>query len=359
MEQKFNIIGIMSGTSLDGIDISYCTYNQENNKNWGFNLIKAKTYKHTTYIHSKLSEATELNTISLIQLDKELGIYIANLINQFIEEFNINRKDINAIASHGHTIYHAPKEMYTLQIGCGTTISIHTQLPVINDFRSKDVALGGQGAPLVPIGDQLLFKNQADGFLNIGGISNISLQENNETIAFDICPGNLPSNYLMKTISKEYDENGNEASKGKLNSLLLEKLNSIEFYKKTPPKSLGIEWLNENFFPIINNTNDSLQNKLFTINEHIAIQISEIVNKYNIKKLLITGGGAYNTFLVDHIKIHSNAEIIIPDSSIIEFKEAIIFGLLGALYLAKEINCLSSVTGATRNSCGGVLHLPN
>ena len=357
--KHYSIIGVMSGTSLDGVDISYSNYYKENSYEWKFKLMHAKTYKHPDYIHSKLNVATNLTALELFKLDKEIGHYFSDLINRFIKEFKLENSHIDAIASHGHTIFHQPQDGFTVQIGCGTTIATKTNIPVINDFRTKDVVLDGQGAPLVPIGDNLLFNKLADGFLNIGGISNISLKENNKTIAFDVCPGNLPSNYLMKTIFKEYDENGTEASKGILNNSLLELLNSIEFYKKTPPKSLGIEWLNEHLFPIINTTEDNLQNKLHTINEHIAIQISEVVKKYKIKKLLITGGGAYNSFLINRIKAHSNSEIIVPESTIIEFKEAIIFGLLGALYLAKEINCLSSVTGASRNSCGGVLHLPN
>lgn len=359
MKKNYNIIGVMSGTSLDGVDITYSTYYQENKIKWDFSLIHAKTFSHPNNIHSKLQTAIQLNAVELIMLDKEIGKYFADIINQFIDEFNIHKEEIDAIASHGHTIFHQPKENYTLQIGCGTTISVHTNLPVINDFRSKDIALGGQGAPLVPIGDFLLFNDLADGFLNIGGFSNISLKQEDTIIAFDICPGNLPSNNLMKTINKAFDENGNEAAKGCLNLELLSKLNAIEYYQITPPKSLGIEWLNQYFSPLIDNTNDTLQNKLFTLNEHIALQICEIIKKISIQQLLITGGGAYNTFLINRIKSHTDSKIIIPNSSIIEFKEAIIFGLLGALYLSKEINVLYSVTGASRNSCSGVLHLPD
>lgn len=359
MKNKYSIIGIMSGTSLDGIDITYSNYYQDFKNNWTFTLINAKTYTHSNYIHSKLSNATNLNSNEIFSLDKELGQHIAELINNFIREFNIDKNQIDAIASHGHTIFHQPSEKYTLQIGCGTTISILTNLSVINDFRSKDVALGGQGAPLVPVGDSLLFNQLADGFLNIGGFTNISFTQENKMIAFDISPGNLPSNLLMKTIHKAYDENGNEAAKGSINEDMLDKLNALDFYQLTPPKSLGIEWLIQYFYPIINNTNDTLQNKLFTINEHIAIQISTTIKKYNLTKVIVSGGGAYNNFLISRIKYHTKSEIIIPDSSIIEFKEAIIFGLLGALYLAKENNVLCSVTGASRNSCSGVLHIPN
>ncbi len=358
MKSNYTIIGMMSGTSLDGIDIT-CTEYIWNGKNWHFNLLHCKTYKYTKEVSDKLKKSTQLSAIELILLDKKLGKLFGQCVLQFLEEFSIDQQLIHAIASHGHTIFHQPDKGFTYQIGCGTTISLLTNLPVINDFRTKDVLLGGQGAPLVPVGDYQLFSSLADGFLNIGGISNISFLKEQKIHAFDICPGNLPLNMLINTLGKPYDNQGEIAASGNVNKQLLEALNCLDFYTQVPPKSLGIEWLTKHFYPMLDKFEDSVANKLATICSHIGIQIGEIISKQKINKVLITGGGAHNSHLISCIKANFNGEIIIPNNQIIEFKEAIIFGYLGALYLEKQTNCLRDVTGSIRNSCSGVLHLPN
>jgi anhydro-N-acetylmuramic acid kinase len=348
----------MSGTSLDGIDIACTEYIWEENT-WRFEILYCKTYKYSKEVTETLKLATQLPAIELIQLDKQLGKLFGECVLQFIEEFLINKQNIHAIASHGHTIFHQPEKGFTYQIGCGTKIALTTNIPVINDFRTKDVLLGGQGAPLVPIGDFQLFSSIADGFLNIGGISNISYLQEQKIHAYDICPGNLPLNLLINTIGKPYDNQGEIAASGKVNIPLLDVLNSLDFYTQNPPKSLGIEWINEKFSPVMKCFEDTLANKLATICTHIGMQIGKITTQQKIKKLLITGGGAHNSHLITCIKANYKGEIIIPNNQIIEFKEAIIFGFLGALYLEKQANCLQDVTGAIRNSCSGVLHLPN
>jgi len=348
----------MAGTSLDGVDITCTEYTLEENV-WNFHLQFCKTYKYSEEIFLNVKNAVQLSSIEMIQLDKKLGKIFGEYVLTFLEDFSINKAHIHAIASHGHTIYHQPEKGFTYQIGCGTTISLLSGLPVINDFRTKDVLLGGQGAPLVPVGDQKLFNSFADGFLNIGGIANISFHHEKKTHAFDICPGNIPLNYLMNSIGKSFDNNGELASKGIINPSLLEILNHLDFYNLSGPKSLGIEWINSFFLPEIQKSTDSIENKLATIVEHIAQQIAHKANLFSIQKLLITGGGALNLFLVQRISLYFNGEIIVPSKEIIEFKEAIIFGFLGALYLTKQENCLKDVTGASRNSCSGVLHLPN
>ena len=358
MKSNYTIIGIMSGTSLDGIDITLTNYALKNEQ-WSFEFHNGKTYNYSEKTMKKLKQATTYSAVELLVLDKEIGQYFGEAVNNFIKENSIELSKINAIASHGHTIFHQPENGFTFQIGCGTTLSILTQLPVINDFRTKDVVLGGQGAPLVPVGDFQLFKSTAEGFLNIGGISNISFQNNNKILAFDICPGNIPLNILMNGIGKFYDKNGELSSTGSINQIMLNKLNNLDFYKKKNPKSLGMEWMNDYFLPIITKTNDSIENKLATICEHIAFQIGKTANENTIKKLLVTGGGAFNSHLINRIQTYFNGEIVIPKKEIIEFKEAIVFGFLGALYLEKQANCLKDVTGAQRTSCSGVLHLPN
>lgn len=352
------IISLMSGTSLDGIDIAYCNFEKTQENNFNFKLIYSKTYKYNPEIVNQLKNAINYSSFEYLKFDNELGVLYGEIINHFIDEFYIDKNSVDLIASHGHTIHHQPNNLVTSQIGHGTAIAIKTGIKVVNDFRIKDVLLGGQGAPLVPIGDKILFSNFADGFLNIGGISNISFEKNNKIVAFDICPGNLPSNHYVSERALTYDKNGEIASRGKVNLALMEELNTLNFYQQNFPKSLGIEWLNSCFYPAIDKRNLNLEDKLATINEHISLQISIITKENNIKKLLITGGGAYNNDLISRIKRNCSSEIIIPEKNIIEFKEAIIFGLLGALYKEKTINSLSSVTGSKRDSIGGILHTP-
>jgi anhydro-N-acetylmuramic acid kinase len=358
MHSTYTIIGIMSGTSLDGVDIALSTYHYSENK-WSFNFTCGKTYKYPVVICEKLKIATQLSAVELLLLDKTIGNLFAEFVEQFICDFQLDKQSIDAIGSHGHTIFHQPESGFTQQIGCGTTISVKTGIPVINDFRTKDVVLGGQGAPLVPIGDFLLFQTLADGFLNIGGISNISFKSKNKIYAYDICPGNIPLNLLMNTIGKEFDEDGKEAAKGQINPDLLNAFNNLAFYSKTGAKSLGIEWLKTHFIPLLLNEKDTLPNKLYTCCEHIAYQIAQQANTNQINRLLITGGGAFNTHLINRISNYYKGEIILPTKDIIEFKEAIVFGFLSVLYLEKQVNCLKDVTGAYRDSCGGVLHIPN
>jgi anhydro-N-acetylmuramic acid kinase len=356
--KKYFVIGLMSGTSLDGLDISYCSYSFSNEK-WSHDLICSETYPYSEGIKFKLSKATEISSIDLHLLHIELGKLFAHHINSFIEKNKILKKEIDAISSHGHTIFHQPQREITIQIACGTTVSILTGIKVINDFRSKDVLLGGNGAPLVPIGDKLLFNNKAESFLNIGGICNISYEQNLRLIAFDICPGNIPLNKLINKLGFEYDENGKNAASGSIDNEILSKLNNLEYYTQKPPKSLGIEWVNKFFFPIIDNHNTEIKNLLRTCVEHMAIQISKILNSNKIKTVMVSGGGAFNQFLIERIQFYFDGDIYIPDNETINFKESIIFGFLGALYLEKQENVLSTVTGAARNSCSGVLHLPN
>ena len=301
-----------------------------------------------------LFQAKELSTEELLVLDKVIARFFSICINMFIEEHKINKNEVDAIASHGHTIFHQPEIGYTLQIGCGATIAMYTGINTINNFRENDVVHGGQGAPLVPVGDQKLFNKLADAFLNIGGFSNITFL--NPTIkAFDIAPGNLPLNEIVKRIGLKYDDKGMLARKGIINPELLLKLNELNYYSIEPPKSLGTEWLDQSFSPLLALEKD-LNNQLATITEHIADQISIVLNKNNTESVLITGGGAKNDFLIERIRAKTNTQVIIPNEDLVDFKEAITFGFLGALFLNDEPNCLSAVTGAQKDVIGGVLY---
>ena len=346
----YNVIGVMSGTSLDGLDICYCSFSISKNKQWSYNINAASTINISDKLKTKLIKAINYSGLELSLLDNELGDFIGHSINIFIKKNNI--KSIDFISSHGHTIFHQPQKKLTLQIGNGANISSITKYPVICDFRTSDLALNGNGAPLVPIGDKLLF-NEYDYCLNLGGIANISYQEE-KRIAYDICPANMVLNKLANDLGKEYDANGDIARSGKIDSSLLTKLNNLEYYQTPHPKSLGFEWVVQNIFPILNNYDIPVENKLSTFIEHIALQISNQVTEKST--LLITGGGVFNSFLIERLKKNSNLSIIIPPEEIINFKEALIFGFLGVLRYRNEINTLKSVTGAQFDNIGGCIY---
>lgn len=344
-------IGIMSGTSLDGVDICYVKFNY--NDTYGFEILKAITYKYPDTWKLALQNAFTADEESLINLDIEYGNYLGNLISQFINENKIS--NIDFIASHGHTIFHKPEESYTLQIGNGQIIADVTQLRVVCDFRTKDVKLGGQGAPLVPIGDELLFYNY-DYCLNLGGFVNVSFKENNKRIAFDICPINIVLNHYVNKLGFEFDDKGEIASSGKINKELFERLNQLEFYHKSHPKSLGLEWVLEFVNPLIDSYNLEIKDILRTFTEHVAFQISNVIQKDS--RILVTGGGAFNNYLMQRIEFYLEQKIILPSTQSIDFKEALIFAFLGVLKLRNEVNVLKSVTGAKTNHSSGVIFEP-
>lgn len=348
----------MSGTSMDGLDVSYVTYTKSKNNEWSFEVLYTESYSYEDEFILELKNATQLNVPDMLQLDKKIGHLYSLKVNQFIKKNKIDKLSIDAIASHGQTIFHQPEKGFTYQIGCGTTLSFLTGIKVVNDFRTKDVVAGGQGAPLVPIGDFKLFNSFAQSFLNIGGISNVSFVKNNEIIAFDICPGNLPLNKIVESKGLKYDKNGQLSKAGEINFFLLDLLNKLDYYSQSAPKSLGTEWLENHFYPLIKFDRD-IENNLRTVVEHIAIQIGTVLNEQKLKSVLITGGGAKNSFLIEKIKKYFDGEVILPTEEIIDFKEAIIFGFLGALYLENEPNTINSVTGASRDVVGGILHTPN
>ena len=346
-------IGLMSGTSLDGLDICLCTFHKKEDGTWRYSIIKATTLPYPKVIRELLESAPRLNGEQLTELDYKYGHWLGKITKEFIQE---TKENPSFIASHGHTIFHNPKNGYTLQIGKGSAISTETGIPCISDFRSSDVCKSGQGAPLVPIGDKLLF-SEYDICLNLGGIANLSFDNNNsERIAYDVSPCNMMLNYLSNQAGKECDFNGELGKQGKVCNNLLEKFNDLEYYKTDFPKSLGREWFELNVMPIINSSHIKLDDKLRTSYEHIANQITSTTNKIEGKNLLITGGGAKNMFLIDLIRQKSNKEVIIPDSQTIDFKEALIFAFLGVLFTEQQHSALATVTGARTNSISGCFY---
>lgn len=346
-----HVIGVMSGTSLDGIDIAYVKINKT--ANYTFEILNATTIAYTKEWKSALKEGFHLSGEELTKLNADYGVFLGKTIQNFIKENSITTIDF--IASHGHTIYHNPAKNYTLQIGNGPYITSIAGIKTICDFRTQDVALGGQGAPLVPVGDELLF-SEYDYCLNLGGFSNISFSKNQQRIAFDICPVNIVLNHYVATLNMEYDDKGTMASTGKIDHNLLEELNSLSFYNTAKPKSLGYEFVLESIFPMIDKFNLDIKDILRTFVEHIAIQISKKIDSDSNKKMLVTGGGVFNTFLIERLQSYTKTQLIIPEETIVNYKEALVFALLGLLKDEGKNNCLKSVTGASKDHSSGVVY---
>ena len=344
----------MSGTSLDGLDIVFAQF-KLNNGIWSHQISHCKTSSYSKSLENRLRNATQSTALEISLLNIDLAKHFAEEVNAFILENKIPKKDIHCIASHGHTVFHQPDRGMTLQIGCGQTLASYTNIRVINNFREKDVVLGGQGAPLVPIGDALLLDNIAEAYLNLGGFANISIPKKN-MLAFDLCPANLALNTIAKEMGLDFDKDGELGKSSPIDSVLLKQLNQLEYYAIAAPKSLGTEWLEDNFLSLLAGYNFS--QKLGTVYEHIATIISSELNHQKVNSVMITGGGAKNSFLIAKIKEKYSGNIILPETQMIDFKEALIFAFLGVLKLRNEVNCLAAVTGAKRDNVGGNIYLP-
>lgn len=343
---SYRVLGLMSGTSLDGVDLAICSFTK--NKNWHYKIEKSTTIKYSKHWLETLSNLHKKPEKIINEIDLKYGDLLSKLCNKFLK----NEK-IDYISSHGHTIFHQPENNFTLQIGNGNVISKNTKKITINNFRNLDVSLKGQGAPLVPVGDKLLFREYKH-CVNLGGFANVSIKKNNKIIAFDICPVNIILNYFSNLKGRAYDLNGCMAEKGNLVPDLLKKLNSLQFYSKKYPKSLSREWVEKNIMPLIKN-DIKIEDVLHTLCEHIGIQIGKLLND---KEALFTGGGVFNSYLLSRIKFYSKSKIIIPDKRTIEFKEALVFAFLGVLRARGEVNCLQSVTGAIKDNCSGEINNP-
>lgn len=339
-------IGLMSGTSLDGLDICYVRFDDEKS----FEILQAETIAYPEKWYSNLKNCYHWKAEDLLALDVEFGYYLGKKVHEFIKKHNIQTLDF--VASHGQTIFHQPERNFTLQIGHGAAIKSKLNVPVISDFRTQDVILGGQGAPLVPIGDELLF-DEFDACLNLGGFSNISMNRNGNRIAFDISPVNLVLNHFANQLGFDFDENGQHASRGKLNNTLFETLNKLDYYQRAYPKSLGFESVEKIYLPLINAFKISTEDVLHTFTQHIVHQTKKIVDEHKIKNILVTGGGAKNQFLMQEFQTQISTEFILPNDKLIDYKEALIFAFLGWRRMQNKINCLASVTGATKNHSSG------
>ena len=371
MIKKTNIIGLMSGSSLDGLDLVDVDFWHDGK--WHFEIIAKDNYDYDdewrnallnaffvgANHHSPVNRAKDV--LPLQQLDIDYGQFLGQVTKRFIDKYNLHPE---IVASHGHTIFHRPQEHYTLQIGDGQALANECGVTVINDFRTDDVLKGGQGAPLVPIGDKLLFADYPI-CLNIGGIANVSYDVNGQRIAYDICIANQALNYLATRVethgraSLQYDCDGLIARSGIIDNQLLTTLNSHPFYSQKYPKSLGREFFEENIKPLLEKRDD-IADMMATFVEHIAMQIGESVKTFpKTSQLLITGGGAKNKYLVERIQTHTKHHVVVPSDDIIDYKEALVFAFLGLLRSRNEINVLKSVTGAESDSCSGRIFNPN
>jgi anhydro-N-acetylmuramic acid kinase len=357
----YSVIGLMSGSSLDGLDIAFVQLEETTGK-WQFEVLETACIPYTSEWRKNLSDAVSLSAKDYLLLHTAYGRYIGDCINHFLEEKNLAYR-VQLIASHGHTAFHIPAQKMTAQLGDGAAIAAVTGIRTITDLRSVDIALGGQGAPIVPIGEKLLFP-EFDFFLNIGGIANLSAYRES-SIGFDVCPANRVLNLLSSGAEKGYDENGNLAAAGRVNENLLSRLNDFPYYKLNHPKSLSNEFGLGEIYPIMKNAGISMQDALRTYVQHIVIQISKSLLQLKKEipgneklRLLITGGGAHNLFLTEKLREEISTmgiESVIPDKRLIDFKEALVMALMGVLRWREDINVLHSVTGASKDSINGAV----
>lgn len=358
--RPYDAIGLMSGTSLDGLDILHVRFEKDFADKWRYTPLEACTVEYSPELQRRLANAMQADGLELALLHSDYGHFVGKALAGFIRQYNLH-PDFAAV--HGHTVFHRPDRKMTLQIGDGAAMAVESGVPVVNDFRTSDIALGGQGAPLVPIGDELLFSDY-DFCLNLGGIANISYRDaKGERTAYDISPCNMALNHCAAMLCAAYDRDGIWARSGKLIAALKEKLDTLDFYLLPPPKSLGREWFEETFLPVLSGFKEEPQDLLHTLVEHIVGKIAECCKNANPGKngkptMLLTGGGALNLYLRERIAALSGVELVAADRKIIDYKEALIFAFLGVLRMEEQCNCLRSVTGAVRNNIGGAVYLP-
>ena len=351
IKSSYSVVGVMSGTSLDGVD--FCWVNFSKNKKWDFKILATETEPYLPEMKVRLESAITFSSNQLENLNQDYTEYIGQRIYNFIQRHQI--KNLDAVCSHGHTIFHQPEQGLTLQVGNWPKIANYVQQTVVCDFRVQDVAMGGQGAPLVPVGDKLLFP-QHDFCLNLGGFANISFQHNKQRIAFDICPVNIILNHYVQALGSSFDKDGKYAAQGTLHQPLLEALNALNFYQNPPPKSLGLEWVQKEIYPLAERFSTTTESLLRTFVEHSAIQIAAVLKHNNLRHGLFTGGGVFNSFLMFRIADLLDHKIPMAESSLIHYKEALIFAFLGVLRLRDEVNCLQSVTGANQDHSSGKIY---
>ncbi len=359
MEITYRVIGLMSGTSLDGLDIAYCELTYADHQ-WQFAIPVAKTRPYDEAWRRTLSHITEVSGEDLMLADQRLGTWMGQAVKDFIVKHGLNPQ---LVAAHGHTVFHQPERGLTYQMGNGFALQAACQRPVVMNFRNYDVTIGGQGAPLVPVGDRLLFGNY-DACLNLGGIANVSTERHGQRVAYDIGVANMVSNFFVQQTGQDYDDNGQLAASGTADQSLVSQFNGLDYYAMPFPKSLGYEWVREHLIRPLKASSLTLPDRLATVTHHATQQIAHSLRQLLDKKkqttarVLVTGGGVFNDYFMQCLRHHSGEaiEYVIPDAQLVSFKEALVFALLGVLRVRGEVNCLSSVTGAAHDHSAGVVY---
>ncbi|MDA0931663.1 MAG: anhydro-N-acetylmuramic acid kinase [Bacteroidetes bacterium] len=343
------MLGLMSGTSLDGLDLCLAEF-LFSDQVWKFQIFDFQTIPYTETWKQKLATAHSLEAEDLSHLDRLYGRWLGEQSVAFLSD-----KPVDLIASHGHTIFHQPARGFTLQIGHGGVLHTTTGIPVVNDFRSEDVADGGQGAPLVPVGDALLFGAYA-ACLNLGGFSNISWEtQHGQRLAGDLVPINLVFSEILKPLNIDFDSEGQLSLTGNVDSSVLKELNALPMMQRAFPRSFGREDLEAEVFPVLLRHSLSIPDTLATSREWMAGNISRHLNLNGIKSCLLSGGGSYNTALVQSIQEKTTCTLAIPSAQLVEAKEALIFGFLGLLRALGEVNVWHEVTGSRCSGSRGSL----
>jgi len=346
---SYTATGLMSGSSLDGVDLATCSFQCEGST-WSYRILAAETLPYPARLKEALVRAMSWDETKTDKLDRDLGTFYGEMVRKFHER---HRVWPDLVASHGHTLFHEPEKGITRQLGNGRTLAKEAGITVVCDFRSEDVLQGGQGAPLVPVGDELLFP-EYDACLNLGGFANLSYRgPAGQRLAYDIGPANLALDAIAGMAGLTYDKNGTLAQQGQVDQELLAKMDGLDYYRKHPPKSLGREWFIGRFLPLISNREQGIPNLMATACEHIAAQVGKAVVQPGAESILATGGGALNRYLVGRLQVHTGHRIRVPQKTLVNYKEALVFALLGILRTLGEVNCLASVTGGKRNISTG------
>ncbi|MCU0318641.1 MAG: anhydro-N-acetylmuramic acid kinase [Flavobacteriales bacterium] len=350
-EESYEVVGVMSGSSLDGLDLAWCQLRVDQGR-WTYNVREARTVPYDAAFRTRLVAAMDGSAVELARLHRDLGRLIGTACRELV-----GATPLHLIASHGHTLFHRPEEGLTMQVGCGAQIAAVSGITTVCDFRTVDVALGGQGAPLVPLGERLLFPEHR-AFLNIGGICNIALHAAERVVGYDVCIGNQALNELAGEAGLPYDADGAMARSGRVDAAMVAALSALPFHQQPPPRSLGRDWYGTAVHPLIVDERLAVEDRLASVVEHIAQQVSSAL-KDATGPVLVTGGGAHNTYLLERLRALCNVALEVPDARTVDYKEALIFALLGVSRTRGEANALSSVTGAGRNSVGGAVYAAN
>lgn len=347
---RWRVLGLMSGSSLDGLDLCLANFHFDGQR-WHFTIENSHTQPYPDALVDRLRVAHLAPVAEVQALDATLGRLFAQAVGDFLGD----KTKPQLISSHGHTIVHAPADGYTLQIGGAAYLAAQMRLPVVYDFRTADVALGGQGAPLVPYGDDLLFADYS-ACLNLGGIANVSLRQGDKRLAWDMAFCNMVLNHFSQKLGRAYDEDGLLAKSGRFLPDLEASLVAWPYYRRPAPKSLGREDFERELLPLLEKENWAPVDVLHTYTLHLGRYLGSVVSTTCTSgKVLVTGGGAFNSFLMAEMQRTSSLKIDIPTAEVVAQKEALIFGFLGLLRYLHQPNVFSSVTGSSADHSAGVL----